>query len=94
MIYHVIDHYNDDEDRLHVQEFVIDEGEPPEGFPRFKAVGTISIRLHNYDVPRKYFANIEADSLAEAFEKARAALERVEPAAREHFEQEIGSHKT
>ena len=79
MIYRVIDHYSNS--GAHIQEYVLEHGEPPADFPRYRAVGIITVKHGNYDVPRNYVVDIDANDIIEAFEKAADALKEGEDEA-------------
>ena len=92
MIYTIDDYYDDKQQ--HVREYRIIEGEAPDNFPRFLAVGHIEIEMAGMSsIPRSFGADIDAENLTEAFEKVAETLEKEAPEAVEKFKQEIAEEQ-
>ena len=88
MIYQIEDYY--DVDGTHVREYVIIEGEKPDDFPKFVAVGHIEIELPGMQpMPRRFSADIDAENIADAFANAKDAIEKHAPEAVKKFQEEI-----
>jgi len=88
MIYKIQDYY--DIEGTHVREYQIIDGDPPDDFPKFVAVGGIEIEMAGMgSIPRRFSADIEADNVVEAFAKATEAIEKHAPEAVEQFKKEI-----
>lgn len=68
MRYQTNDYYDDEDGvRRHVREFVILKGTPPEDFPKFIGLGVLEIHYGNHTMPRQFSANLQAETLDDAF---------------------------
>lgn len=69
MRYQINDYFDDDGgNRRHVREFVILKGTPAADFPKFIGLGVLEVQHGNHVIPQQFSANLQADTLDEAFE--------------------------
>lgn len=92
MIYTIKDYYDDKQQ--HVREYEVIEGEAPDNFPHYIAVGHIELEVAGMGtIPRSFGADINAENLVEAFEKVAETIEKEAPIAVEKFKKEIAEEQ-
>lgn len=91
MIYQVEDYYDDS--HRHVREFVVVKGDKPEEFVRYVGVGMIEIRLGNQSIPRQFNANLESETLEEAFGKFDDIMAEASKEVRKEIEKEMDQQR-
>ena len=90
MRYTIEDHFEDDDGvRRHVKEFVVTKGEPPADFPKFVGVDVIEVQLGPQIMPRQFSADLNAETLDEAFENFNKVMPKASEAAKKQIEQEM-----
>ena len=87
MIYKMEDYYDDG--GRHVKEFVILEGEKPDDFVRFIGVGAIQAQVGPQLIPRQFKADLEVETVAEAFKIFDEVMEPAAEEAKIEFQKEL-----
>jgi len=95
MRYKVEDYY--DSDNRHVREFIIFHGEPPEDFSRFVGLGAIQAQVGEQLIPRQFKADLEVETINEAFEvfdeKMKPASEEAKIEFQKELEEQFEQHR-
>lgn len=88
---YTINDYFDDEGgiRRHVKEFVVLKGDRPKDFPNYIGVGSIEMQLDSQIIPHQFSANLNAETLDEAFEKFDSIMEEAAKAATKDLERDL-----
>lgn len=90
MRYTIKDHYEDDDNnRRHVKEFIIEKGDPPEDFPKFIGIGVIEVSLGTQSIPRQFSANLNAETIDEAFGNFDKIMNEASEVAARQFQEEM-----